>query len=142
MLVPDTLESYLRQYPVTWAVNMPPNCPPQHIDIPHNHSFFRLTLHEDYIDQQDMKNYVELNPGNDWGDMLPLASGLSVYNSEDKARKEIKLPYLKKFNFKGIAKIALNPQDGVVLQTTKKKEHYTWWRTTGFNINNAQMLQL
>lgn len=34
-----------------------------------------------------------------------------------------------------------NPTDGVVKQTGAHRSHFTWWRTTTFNLSNLKMLQ-
>jgi len=139
MLEKKTIEEYLRLYNVQWTVDMPKGCPPSDICIPSEHQFFRLALEAQSYSSDDFLTYSEMNPNKEWGEMLPLAVGLSVLEDESKARKSLKLPYLKKF--KGIIDLTLNPTDGVVKQTGVHKSHYTWWRTTSFDTSDLKMLE-
>lgn len=66
-----------------------------------------------------------------------MAAGLSVFCSYDPILTQ-KIPTLKKF--KGVAKRLLNPQDGV-LAKTGGENHYTWWRSTSFDINSAEIIK-
>ena len=68
------------------------------------------------------------------------AVGLSVMDNEKKVRKNLKLPMFKQF--KGIIALILNPTDGVVKQTGMHRSHYTWWRTSTFQMSNLKMLQI
>jgi hypothetical protein len=142
MLEAKKIEEYIAEYQPKWAIVMPDNCPPAEIDVPHCHPFFRLTHAVTCADAEDLKSYAELNPQKDWGYKLPLAVGLSLFNDENTAKRELKLPYIKRKHLCGIAQFTLRPQDGVVKQTTKSIFHYTWWRTLSFNIQNAIMIDL
>ena len=66
-----------------------------------------------------------------------MAAGLSVLSSYEPTQIR-KIPSLRKF--KGVAKVLLNPQDGV-LAKTGGENHYTWWRTTSFDINSAEIVK-
>ena len=140
MLIATTISEYLAQYPVQWKNEMPDGCPPLDVLIPDGHTFFRYTLFAARCEETDFLTYRQLNPDRDWGELLPLASGLSVINSLEKARRNLKLPMLRKY--KGIAELVLNPTDGVVQQTGVHLSHYTWWQTTSFNMNHVKMLPL
>lgn len=72
--------------------------------------------------------------------MLPLALGLSLIDNENKAGKNLKLPLFRRY--KGVVALTLNPYDGVVKQTGVHHSHYTWWRTTAFQMSNLKMLQV
>lgn len=102
------------------------------------HPFFRLAHNADTFDEQDFMSYAELYPDRPWGEMLPLAVGLSLIDNEIKARKNLKLPVFRQY--KGIIALQLNPTDGVVKQTSKHLSHYTWWRTQTFQMNKSKML--
>lgn len=140
MLIAENIKDYQRRYNVTWAQKMPEGCPPENILVATEHHFYRYALHTERYTSDDFKTYAELNPDKDWGEMLPLAVGLSVIDNEKKARKNLKLPFMKQF--KGIISLTLNPMDGVVKQTGVHLSHYTWWRTTSFDANNLTMLLL
>lgn len=140
MLEQKNIHDYLKQYPIKWCCTMPEGCPPEDILVAHAHQFFRLAQEKDKYSETDFKSYAESNPTKDWGEMLPLAVGLSVIDSEAKARKNLCLPMFRRFQ--GIISLSLNPTDGVVKQTGVHTSHYTWWRTTEFSTENLQMIQL
>ena len=101
---------------------------------------FRLAKQSDGYSADDFKSYAEADPQRNWGQMLPLAVGLSLIDNETKARRNLKLPMFRQF--KGIISLALHPTDGVVRQTGVHRSHYTWWRTTSFQMSNLNMLAL
>lgn len=138
MLNPSTINAYLKDYKITWAIDMPQDCPPNDIMVPFEHPFFRLATSSNAVSADDFLSYAELNPGRDWGAQLPLAVGLSLIDNEAKARRNLKLPMFRRQ--KGIIALCLCPTDGVVKQTGAHISHYTWWRTTNFDINNANLL--
>jgi len=138
MLKPSTIAEYTKEYKPVWTCEMPEGCPPDDIQVPFSHSFFRLAQNSDTYSAQDFMSYAELYPNRPWGSMLPLAVGLSIIDNEAKARKNLKLPMFR--NYHGIIGLELNPQDGVVNQTGVHRSHYTWWRTKAFQTSNLKML--
>lgn len=140
MLRPYKIEAYRNEFHPQWACAMPAGCPPEDVLVADNHPFFRLALHQSSYDERDFLSYADLNPEKDWGEMLPLAAGLSIMNDATKARKNLKLPVFRKF--KGIIALVLQPTDGVVKQTGVHRSHYTWWRTKSFSMSNLSMLSL
>lgn len=137
MLKEDKLSHYIETYQIEWADPLPDNCPPEYILIPEAEEFYRLLLNEDKIVEDDWKTYTQLYPDQAYiGEKLILASGLSV-NKDGDFNRLTKLSYMKRF--KGIALIKLNPTDGV-LKKTKGKNHYTWWRTTSFDTDKAEII--
>ena len=119
---------------------MPTGCPPEDVLVPSQHPFFRLALHSTHACDEDFISYAESNPHRHWGEQLPLAVGLSILDSEGKARKSLKLPMFRQY--KGIIALMLNPEDGVVKQTGVHRSHYTWWRTRAFTMLNQTMLSI
>lgn len=140
MLKSYTLSEYSREYKPIWTCEMPEGCPPDAIQVPFQHPFFRLAQNADTYSERDFLSYAQIYPERPWGDMLPLAMGLSVIDNESKARKNLKLPMFR--NYKGIITLELNAQDGVVKQTGVHRSHYTWWRTKTFSISNLKMLTI
>ena len=137
MLKPDTLENYENAYDIEWAVEMPEGCPPQDILIPKNEKMYRLTINPDKVTDDDFKSYIEMYPEKKYnGTQKIMAAGLSLI-STDKPQN-LTFPMMKKF--KGVAELILNPEDGVLQQTGKNIEHYTWWRTKAFDINKAKII--
>lgn len=138
MLRPYTIDQYISKYKPKWYCKMPNGCPPKDVLLPISHQFYRLSKDSMTYDVDDFKSYAESDPQKNWGERLPLAIGLSLIDDEAKARKNLKLPMFRQY--KGIISLTLNPADGVVKQTGVHKSHYTWWRTTAFNMSNLQMI--
>lgn len=78
---------------------MPQGCPPDDILVPFGHPFYRLSRSETSFDADDFITYAEKDPNRNWGEQLPLALGLSIIDDENKARKNLKLPMFKQFNY-------------------------------------------
>lgn len=134
MLIDSTLSSYLDDNQVTWAPEMPDGVPPEVIQVPKEHPLFRLTK-ENKLSEDDLITYHELDPNKDWGDKFVNSFGVSLFDDLTKVDKLLKIPSLRKS--KGISKLVLNPLDGVVNQTGRK-HHYTWWKTTYFDMGAAE----
>ena len=134
------LQAYLKEYGEHWADQMPDNCPPEEVCISDGDTFYRFTLNEDRVIQDDWKNYLTLYPNRKCSDeMRPYFAGLSLMDSQEAAENKMKLPKMKKLGFKGLAKISLIQEDGVFLPTFGAN-HDTWWRTTMCNLAKAQMV--
>lgn len=140
MLTPYYIENYLKEYKPAWTCAMPEGCPPQEVLVPTAHPFFRMAKNIAIYDEDDFRSYAEKDPQRNWGELLPLAVGLSLIDKEAKAIKNLKLPMFRQYH--GVIALMLNPSDGVVKQTGAHRSHYTWWRTTSFNMSNLQMLQI
>lgn len=134
------ISDYRQEYNPTWAFSVSDECLPTEVMVPSNHPFFRLARHSSLYDKDDFKTYAEKDPFRCWGKQLPLAVGLSLIDNEAKARRNLKLPVFRQFQ--GIIALTLNPEDGVVKQTGVHRSHYTWWRTTAFQMSNLTMLKL
>lgn len=99
---------------------------------------FRLTLEADKVTEADFVPYLEQYKDKKYSaPQKIMAAGLSIFSSYDPSLTQ-KIPSLRKF--KGVAKLQLNPQDGV-LAKTGGENHYTWWRTTSFDINTVEMIE-
>jgi len=79
---------------------MPVGCPPEDVLVPSEHPFFRLAKQANTYTPDDFKSYAESDPNRNWGQMLPFAVGLSLVESEAKARRNLKLPMFR--GYKGI----------------------------------------
>ncbi len=139
MLKEDTLSHYKEMYQIEWANVLPENCPPENILVPEDEEFYRLLINKDEIVSDDWKPYTQLYPEKKYlGEKLIMANGLSISKNSD-FKSLTKLPALKK-QFKGLAKITLNPTDGVLKKTGNDDKHYTWWRTTSFDESSAEII--
>lgn len=138
MLKEDTLENYKKSHEIEWANELPEGCPPENILIPSDQEMYRLTLEADKVTEADFIPYLEQYKERKYSaPQKIMAAGLSVFCSYDPTLTQ-KIPTLKKF--KGVAKLLLNPQDGV-LAKTGGENHYTWWRSTSFDINSAEIIK-
>lgn len=136
MLKEDTLSHYKETHQIEWVNTLPENCPPENILVPEDEEFYRLLINEDVIIEEDWKSQKELHPDNIYkGENLINAHGLSILKEAN--HNLFKLPRYKRF--KGLAKIILNPSDGVLKKTYGDK-HYTWWRTTSFDEGSAEII--
>lgn len=139
MLHPYKIADYCAEYKPEWTCEMPQGCPPEDVMVPEKHPFFRLAQ-EAEVAERDFMSYAELDPQRHWGEMLPLAMGISLIDNETKARKNLKLPVFRQY--KGIISLLLNPQDGVVKQTGIHASHYTWWRTKKFRMEDCKIIHI
>lgn len=138
MLKEDTLENYKKSHEIEWANELPEGCPPENILIPSDQEMYRLTLEADKVTEADFIPYLEQYKERKYSaPQKIMAAGLSVFCSYDPTLMQ-KIPALKKY--KGVAKLLLNPQDGV-LAKTGGENHYTWWRSTSFDINSAEIIK-
>ena len=140
MLKHSTIEKYISEYHPQWACPMSEGYLPTDIMVAFEHQFYRLTQLSGSYSSDDFKTYYETDSQRSWGDMLPLALGLSLIDNENKARKNLKLPLFRRY--KGIVALTLNPCDGVVKQTGVHHSHFTWWRTITFQMSNLKMLHV
>lgn len=133
------LASYIETYGTHWADVLPDNCPPEDVCIANEDVFYRFTLNEDSIVAADWQNHLTLFPDKLFSEQEQIvASGLSMMDELDAARKKMKLPGMKRF--RAIAQISLVPEDGVILQTGCRIHHFTWWRTTMCNLTKARLI--
>ena len=140
MLVPIILSDYVSTYGNDWADVLPDNCPPEKVFISNEDVFFRFIKNPDYVVEDDWKSYLVLKPNNSYSaEKRILAAGLSLYNDLQTATDKLKL-HLFRNKFKGLVRLSLIPEDGVVLQTFSDIHHYTWWRTNKCNLAKAQLV--
>lgn len=136
MLKEDTLSHYKETHQIEWVNTFPENCPPEDILVPEDEEFYRLLINEDVVVEEDWKSQKELHPESTYsGENFINAHGLSILKEAN--HNLFKLPKYKKI--KGLAKIVLNPSDGVLKKTYGDK-HYTWWRTTSFDENSVAIM--
>ena len=140
MYTPTKLTEYLEDFDVSWAKPLPENTPPDNIVVAYNKEpLFRLIQEKDVMTEEDLKPHSELYPNKNFGRNLWKASGLSSLCTLDDARLMAKLPYLRHLH--GIVEITMRPEYGVMLKPPSNNcaNHYTWWHTTVFDINNAEL---
>lgn len=65
-----------------------------------------------------------------------ITRAVSLFSDKSEAEKRLKLPKFKKAN---IALVELEPKDGMIKKTFGIA-HYSWWRTTDFNVSQAKII--
>ena len=140
MYTPIKLTEYRNEYKVSWAKKLPDNTPPEDIVVAYNREpLFRLIQENGVMTEGDLKPHAELYTYRNFDNKLWQASGLSSLCTLEDARSMAKLPFLKHLH--GIAEITMRPEYGVMLKTPSRNcaNHYTWWHTTLFDLNNAEI---
>ena len=67
-----------------------------------------------------------------------IARAVSLFADEEDVTRRLKLP---KFRHAHIAEVVLTPKDGV-MKKTFSASHYSWWRSTNFNISTAKIIEI
>ena len=137
MLQKSELSKYLENNPVVWMPDMPNGVPPEEICVPHEHSLYRLVKNLPAT-EEDFLTHHELDPNREWGDLYVCSFASSMFDDLDIVKRLKKMPKLR--DSKAVARIVLNPKDGVVNQTFRK-HHYSWWKTDRFDINSVEIVQ-
>lgn len=141
MLQETELAAYINTFGEQWADELPDKCPPNEVCVANDDVFFRMTLNKNRMVPEDWMNYLTLYPNANYSNEQRIyAAGLSIMDSQKAAEDKMKLPWIKKKGFKGLAMISLIPEDGVILQTFDEKNHFTWWRTKNCNLEKAKMI--
>ncbi len=134
-MIETNLKDYLKTHPVQWADDLPEGAPPETVLVPDNDVFYRITK-ENRLTNEDLISYLQQWPHKYEGESKIFASGVSVFDDLNAAKRKMKLPALR--DHKGIAKLTLYPVDGVVKKSFGKY-HYTWWRTQSFDLSKSEM---
>ena len=122
-----------------WSENLPESCPPEEAYQCNGESFYRLVA-GDPACESDFFSHRKLYPTKAFQVDECRARSVSVFASKVKADAMRKKPSFKNRDTV-IARVTIYPKDGLVLQTGLQKEHYSWWRTTAYDILEATILQ-
>ena len=119
-----------------WFEELPVACPPSDA-APCNGEYFRI-VSGNPATSPDFFSQSKLQPnkifvGKDIDECI--AKAVSLYNEKGDALKRLKLP---KFKHAVIAVVELEPKDGV-MKKTFRDSHYSWWRSTNFDIKQAKV---
>lgn len=136
MLQESTLSDYINEVQAHWVPEMPDGVPPMDICIPHEHPLFRLVKNIPAT-ENDFVTHHEQSPNRDWGDLYVCSFASSMFDDLATVNRLTKMPNLK--DSKAVARVILNPEDGVVKQTFRH-HHYSWWKTNKFDINSAEIV--
>lgn len=124
---------------MNWYEELPPQCPP--IDAsPCNGRFYRIAKGNpasdgDFYSQRKLQpDKVFIGHGID----ECIARAISLFADENDAVKRLKLPKFRKAN---IAEVILQPKDGV-MKKTFSDSHFSWWRSTDFDVSQTKVLEI
>lgn len=121
---------------MNWNEKLPDKCPPEEAFKPDELTVYRLVTAE-HICEEDFQSQRALKPMAKFNNVDEcIARSLSVFNAKEKCLNLTKLPHFKGKG-KTVARLDLQKDDGVILKTFKDPNHYSWWRTTNFDITNS-----
>lgn len=121
-----------------WFENLPQRCPPNDA-VPCSGRYYRIAngdpaTTEDFFSQKRLQpNKIFKGHGID----ECITRALSVFKDISDAKKRLKLP---KFRHSRIACVELSCKDGLIKKTFADS-HYSWWRSKGFNVEQAKIVQ-
>lgn len=121
-----------------FAEELPENCPPADAISPDSKTFYRLVSNNPPVDD-DFRSQRKLFPARQFNVDECQALSLSVFSDVESIKQILKF---KTHKNKKIAQILLAAADGVVKQTGNTVSHYSWWKTTDFQPNNAHVIDL
>lgn len=77
---------YREEFKPDWSCEMLAGCPPEDVLVPNEHLFYRMASQATTYTAEDFKSYADTDPQHDRGEKLPLTLGLSLIDSESKAK--------------------------------------------------------
>jgi hypothetical protein len=121
---------------MNWYEQLPELCPP--VDaVPCEGTYYRIAKgnpasNGDFFSQRKLQpNKVFTGLGVD----ECVARSISLFSDINDAIRRLKLP---KFRNAQIAAVTLEPKDGV-MKKTFSDSHYSWWRSTNFEVSQAKI---
>lgn len=113
-----------------WAEPLPEGCPPPEAWKPEDEIYYRLVDDSDNPNPRDFFSVRKLKPNRNFVGVSECETlGLSVFDTLDACRGAGKLRGLR---HKRVAKVALSPERGVILQT-RGPAHHSWWLEANFD---------
>lgn len=117
---------------LNWTEELGNDCPPPEAEYT-NSTYFRLG--ENPPREEDFFSHRKLNPSKVYPVPECQSKSLSVFNTLDAVTALVNTsPTLRN---KKIIQVNLTPQDGVIQKTGRNPNHYSWWRSTNFDVNNV-----
>jgi hypothetical protein len=121
-----------------WVEELPEKCPPDNAFDPEGMTFYRLARTKP-VSENDFLSHRKLHSNTVFkGVSECLAYSISIWDNLDKCVNILKLPRHKN-KPKIVMQLDLQSRDGLVLQTFKVN-HFSWWRTTSFDLNSVQVI--
>ena len=123
---------------MNWIEELPEQCPPKEAFATKDQTIFRLARSRDF-DENDFHSQRSLRPNAIFNGVSEcIARSLSVFNTAEACYNKLKLPYMRK-KFVCVLKINLTEDDGMMVQSGKDINHYSWWRSNRFTLLNAEV---
>lgn len=122
---------------MTWFEALPPDCPPDEAFSPEN-SFFRLGSIPP--DASDFWSHRRRFPYKVFQVSECVARSLSIFDDLEAARQLRRL--LPAMRSKPIFQVDLAGKDGLILQTGSNPHHYSWWRSTAFDLQTIHVIEV
>lgn len=120
---------------MNWYEELPPDCPPEEAFAP-GAIYFRLGKIPP--DESDFWSHRKRFPDKFFQTTECVARSVSVFDSMEAVEKlKRSFPMMAK---KLIYQIDLMPKDGLVLQTGEEEHHFSWWRSTQFEMASIKKI--
>lgn len=109
-------------------------CPPESA-MPINGFYFRLGNNPPT--PEDFFSHRRLNPDQSYSVTECRARSVSLFDTEEAAKKIKKMPKMRDKNLT-VLEINFVNADGLVMQTGDNKHHFSWWKDKGFDISKCK----
>lgn len=116
-----------------WFEELPEQCPPADAQSLENFVCFRLCETSSPCDE-DFHSHRQKAPHQRFNTPECIARAVSVFNDREAAANLLKLPAHRN---KSIVRLKLVSTDGVAKKTGNNKSHFSWWRSSLFDIGSA-----
>lgn len=121
---------------IEWFEELPEQCPPKDANNPEGMTVYRFSHNEmpheaDFISQRMIQPERLFNGVDEC-----TARSLSVFDNLETCQNKMKLPRMRK-RFSSIIEVRLENKDGLIKKTFNDPNHYSWWRSNGFNFKNT-----
>lgn len=121
---------------MNWFEELPLDCPPQEAFSPEK-SYFRLGSIPP--DNSDFWSHRRRFPHKVFQVNECLARSLSVFDDLEAVRRLKRL--LPSMRSKSIFQIDLVEKDGLIQQTGNDLHHFSWWRSTEFDLKTIKIIE-
>jgi hypothetical protein len=122
--------------PYTWAEELPEGCPPRQAD-PSEGIYYRLGNKPPT--EEDFFSHRKLYPLKVFKVDECRALSVSVFNDLDAVKQLFSLPTMKGKPI-NVLELSLTPENGVILQTGRDVHHYSWWKSSVFDLSKCVAL--
>lgn len=120
-----------------WFEILPEQCPP--VDAKQCKGYYYRIANGNPATTEDFFSQRKLQPDKIFkglGIDECITRAVSLFSEKEEAERRLKLPKFKKAS---IALVELKPKDGMIKKTFGIA-HYSWWRTTDFNVSQAKIV--